>query len=186
MTAPVSSQPLAAALDRARAVFQRRPEAALHADAGATALWQGGTRVRATHASGAAMETDMPKELGGSGDRVSPGWMFRAGLAACAATTIVMTAAARGIELDSLEVTADSRSDTRGLLGMAGADGQPVYAGSQDLLLTVRIAAAGVPAATLRQLVSDCQCLAPVGVAVRDRQEVGLRIEVAGAASDAA
>jgi uncharacterized OsmC-like protein len=60
----------------------------------------------------------MPSEVGGSGDQVTPGWLFRAGLASCAATRIAMAAAAEGIELATLEVRASSRSDTRGLLGM--------------------------------------------------------------------
>jgi hypothetical protein len=34
---------------------------------------------------------------------VTPGWLFRAGFASCAATCIAMGAAAQGIELASLE-----------------------------------------------------------------------------------
>lgn len=176
---------LPTALARARTLLEQRPGLGLHDDATATARWQGGTRVRSSHASGASMETDMPAELGGSGDRVSPGWLFRAGLASCAATTIAMTAAQRGIALDRLEVAAASRSDTRGLLGMAGADGQPIPAGPSDLTLTVRIAASGVPDEALRALVRDCQCLAPIGVAVRDAQPLRLEIEIGDARLEA-
>ena len=56
-----------------------------------------------------------------------------------------MAAAAEGIELAALEVRASSRSDARGLLGMAEADGAPVSAGPRDVQLHVRIAA---PAST--------------------------------------
>ena len=66
--------------------------------------------------------TDMPAELGGAGDQVTPGWLFRAGMAACATTSIVLMAAADGIELAALEVRVDSHSDVRGLPGMMGHD----------------------------------------------------------------
>ncbi|MEO8486640.1 MAG: OsmC family protein [Betaproteobacteria bacterium] len=50
----------------------------------------------------------MPAELGGNGDRVSPGWLFRAGIASCAATAIAMRAAAEGIGIEDLEATVES------------------------------------------------------------------------------
>jgi len=59
-------------------------------DRPATARWERGTRVVASHANGAQMATDMPNELGGTGDGVTPGWLFRAGLASCAATSIAL------------------------------------------------------------------------------------------------
>ena len=117
---------VATALNRVRAVLARKPALGVHDDAPATARWERGTRIVASHADGTRMETDMPVELGGSGDRVSPGWLFRAGVASCAATTIVMQAALEGIELTVLEVTVASRSDTRGLLGMCDGDGRVV------------------------------------------------------------
>ena len=95
----MSMQDIAAAMQRAEAALQRRPDIGLHDDAPATARWEGGTRVVSSHANGTQMPTDMPGELGGSGDRVTPGWLFRAGLASCAATSIAMAAAAEGIEL---------------------------------------------------------------------------------------
>lgn len=180
-----SSRGVAEAVARARAVLEQRPGAGLHADSPATARWQGGLAVRASHASGFAVETDMPAELGGSGAGVTPGWLFRAGLANCAATAIALTAAAEGIELEALEVTAESRSDARGLLGMTGSDGAPVSAGSQDLHLFVRIAAGGVAPERLTALVERCQGLAPIGVAVREGRAISLSVAV-GARRDAA
>src|SRR5438552_3676240 len=95
---------IAAAMQRVEEVLRRRPDAGLHDDAPATARWQGGTRIVASHANGTQMQTDMPDELGGSGERVTPGWLFRAGVASCAATRIAMAAAAEGVALDTLEV----------------------------------------------------------------------------------
>ena len=68
----MSMQDIAAAMQRAQAALERRPDMGLHDDAPATARWQGGVRVESSHANGTAMLTDMPCELGGSGDRVTP------------------------------------------------------------------------------------------------------------------
>ena len=172
------SQDIAAALKRVETVLLRRPEAGLHEDASATARWQGGTRIVASHANGTQMETDMPSELGGSGDRVTPGWMFRAGVASCAATSIALQAAAEGIELDWLEVRVGSHSDTRGMLGMADADGTRVCAAPVDVHLDVRIAANGVSAERLRHLVEHGYRCSPMPSALRKEMPVELHIEV--------
>lgn len=174
-------QEIAAALQRVETVLQRKPEAGLHDDAPATARWAGGTRVVATHANGTELQTDMPAELGGSGDRVTPGWLFRAGLAGCGATTIALRAAAEGIALDALEVRASSRSDTRGLLGLADADGAPVPAGPCDLRLHVRIAAAGVAPERLRTLVQSALRCAPISGVVASANDVALDIDTGAA-----
>lgn len=169
---------LAAAIERNAAVLRRRPEFGLQDDAPAAARWQGGTRIVAEHANGAQMATDMPTELGGSGDQVTPGWLFRAGLASCAATSIVMAAAAEGIDVSALEVRAHSRSDTRGLLGLAGADGLPVYGGPRDVQLQVRIAAHGVAPERLRALVHDGLRRSPIPNAVQHATPLAVHIDV--------
>jgi uncharacterized OsmC-like protein len=174
----MSAQELAASMRRVEAVLLRRPEVGLHEDAPASARWAGGTRVIASHANGTQVATDMPSELGGSGDRVTPGWLFRAGLASCTATRIAMAAAAQGIELETLELVASSRSDTRGVLGMADADGVPVRAAPSDLELRVRIAARGVSAQHLRALVEDSCRWSPITCAVQEALPLALHIEV--------
>jgi uncharacterized OsmC-like protein len=171
-------QEIAVALQRVEAVLRRRPDVGLHDDAPATARWERGTRVVASHANGTQMATDMPAELGGTGDQVTPGWLFRAGLASCAATSIALAAAAKGIELMTLEVRATSRSDARGLLGMADAAGAPVPAGPCDVQLHVRIAAEGVDPARLRALVEDGFRCSPIPNAVVNAVPVDLRIDV--------
>jgi uncharacterized OsmC-like protein len=174
----MATSDLAAALQRAETVLRRRPEMGLHDDAPATARWQHGTRTIASHANGMQMTTDMPGELGGSGDQVTPGWLFRAGLASCAATSIAMAAAAQRIALTSLEVRACSRSDTRGLLGMSEASGEPVRAAPTDVQLQVRISAEGVEPARLRALVEDGYRCSPIPGAVVSALPVELRIEI--------
>jgi uncharacterized OsmC-like protein len=169
---------IAASMQRVESVLKRRPAVGIHDDAPATARWQTGLRVLACHANGTQMLTDMPAELGGSGDQVTPGWLFRAGLASCFATRIAMGAAAAGIELTKLEVLASSRSDTRGLFGMADISGEPVGAGPRDVQLLVKIAASGVSAERLRTLVEDSNRCSPISAAVRDAVSVDLRIEL--------
>jgi uncharacterized OsmC-like protein len=174
----MAAQELAAALHRVHTVLQRRPDTGLHDDAPATARWSGGTRVIASHANGAQVLTDMPAELGGSGDQVTPGWLFRAGFASCATTSIVMAAAREGIELQTLELRASSRSDTRGLLGMADESGHPVDAMPGDVTLHVRIAADGVAPEQLRALAEQGIACSPIPRAVQHAVPVKLHIDV--------
>ena len=174
----MTTQNITSAMQRVEAVFRRRPEAAVHDDAPAIAHWTGGTRVVARHADGMQVATDMPKEFGGSGDQVTPGWLFRAGLASCAATSITMAAAAKGITLTVLQVHAGSKSDARGLLGMAEPDGEPVYAGPFDVELRVRIAADDATPASLRAMVECCLRHSPIPSALTHATPVALHVEV--------
>ena len=176
----MSAQVVADAMQRVEVVLRRRPDMGLHDDSPAAASWRGGTRIVTSHANGTEVITDMPGELGGRGDQVTPGWLMRAGLAACTATRIAMGAAAAGIELTKLELRASSRSDTRGLLGMTESDGTPVSAGPQDVQLHVTIAAHGVPAEKLRALVEESHRCSPVPCAIQEETPVALHIEVAG------
>jgi len=92
-----------------------------------------------------------------------------------------MGAATAGIELTLLEVLAGSRSDARGLFGMADGSGEPVGAGPRDVQLLVRIAAPGVSAEKLQTLVEESNRCSPISAAVRDVVPVALRIEVEAA-----
>jgi uncharacterized OsmC-like protein len=176
----MATQDIAAALQRAQLVFQRRPEAGLHDDAPAAVRWDGGTRMVCSHANGKQALTDMPSEFGGSGDQVTPGWLLRAGLASCTATSIAMAAATQKIELTALEVLVSSRSDARGMLGMTNADGTTVYAGPGDMQMRVQISAPGVAPERLRALVEEAHHRAPIFCAVHDPVPVALVVEVGG------
>jgi uncharacterized OsmC-like protein len=175
----MSAQYVADAMQRAEVVLRRRPDMGMHDDAPAAASWRGSTRIVTRHANGIEIQTDMPSELGGTGDQVTAGWLMRAGLAACTATRIAMGAAAAGIELTTLELRATSRSDTRGLLGMPDTDGGAVCAGPQDVQLHVTIGAQGVSAERLRALVEESHRCSPVPCAMENTTPVGLHIEVA-------
>src|SRR3954463_13035710 len=135
----MSLESVAVAVRRAKSVYARKPGLAFHGDAPATAAWQGGLRCVSRHANGARLVTDMPTEVGGTGDQVTPGWLFRAGLASCAATTFAAHAADEGIELTRLEIRVESQSDSRGFLGVPAEDGTRVYAGPSGLRMHVDI-----------------------------------------------
>ena len=177
----MGTQAIAQAMQRAVTVLERRPEFGVHDDPPATACWESGTRVHTSHANGTTIATDMATEVGGSGDRVSPGWLFRAGVASCAATTIAMVAAQRGIALSRLEVRAGSRTDGRGILGMQDAGGHAVYAGPQALELVVTLAARGADAGTLRTLAEDACRRSPISCAVQNATPMPMRIDVVDA-----
>lgn len=163
----MSRDTIAGAFQRAGAVLKRRPAMGLQDDAPATACWQSGTRIVASHANGTEVATDMPAELGGTGDHVTPGWLFRAGTAACTATTIRLRAATRGIELTALEVRVTSQSDARGLFEMVDAHGQVIPARPLALQQHVRIAASNASHAELTTLVEGSCLCSPVFDAVQ-------------------
>jgi uncharacterized OsmC-like protein len=173
----MAAQDLGTALRRAESVLRRRPDMGMHDDSPATATWNGGTRIIASHANGMQVATDMPTELGGTGDQVTPGWLLRAGLASCTATRIVMAAATEGIELTALDLRASSRSDTRGLLGLQESDGSAVPAGPRDVQLHVRIRARGVTPEKLRSLVESSHRCAPVPCAMEEEVHVALQVD---------
>ena len=180
----MSMRELAAAMRRVEDVLEQRPSRGLHQDAPAVAHWESGTRVMTRHENGVSIATDMPRALGGTGDQVTPGWLFRAALASCTAVRIAMGAAAGDIELLRLEVDASSRSDTRGLLGMADADGERVNAALRDVEIRVRIAARGATEQQLRDLVERSYRCSPVPSAVTEAMPVALHVEIVDAQSE--
>lgn len=167
-----------AALERVESVLQRRPGLGLHADTEAIACWNKEVSAITRHPNGTEILTDMPPEFGGRGAAVTPGWLMRAGLAACTVTCIALAAAAQGIELDAVEVTAQSHSDARGVLGMEEPDATRVPAAPRAVQLRVRIGARGVSAERLRQLVEDTRRCSPVLCALEDAVPVSLQVEV--------
>ncbi|MFC5609048.1 OsmC family protein [Variovorax soli] len=152
--------------------FEGQPQDALSKDAPATAVLESGLRCRVDGPGGVAVVTDMPVSIGGTNSAPSPGWLMRAALANCDATLVALRAAQLGIVLQHLEVTAESESDHRGILGLDEA----VPAGPLDVRVTVRVAAEGVSEEQLRELVHWAEQHSPVGDALR--RAVPLRVDV--------
>jgi uncharacterized OsmC-like protein len=149
-------------LETVRAQLSAHPEEARYTDKAATATVEAGLRCRARGPDGAVV-TDMAPAVGGGGSAPSPGWLLRAALATCDATTIAMRAAELGVELSTLEVTVDSESDDRGLVGMDDR----IPAGPLRIRTRIRIGAPGVAAERLRELVEWAEAHSPVADAVR-------------------
>ena len=83
---------IAAAIAGAREYLTAHPTEARYRDSAATAIVEGGLRVRVEGPDGASITTDMVPAVGGGGSAPSPAWMVRAGYASCVATLILMRA----------------------------------------------------------------------------------------------
>jgi uncharacterized OsmC-like protein len=166
------------AIQRVRTVLARRPEAGVHVDEPATARWIDGLCVETCHANGTQITTDMPVELGGAGNQVSPGWLLRAAMASCLATRIAMEAAALGITLRRLEVLAKSTSDARGLLGMADDSGKKITPAPREVQLEVKIGATNSTKEQLQAMIDTSFCCSPVSAAIDRTVSVGLHINI--------
>ena len=114
----------------------------------------------------------MPASVGGAESAPSPGWLWRASLAACEATLIKMRAASLGVAVERLEVTVDSESDDRGILGLDDS----VPAGPLSGRVTVRVTAPRASAAQLREIVAWADQHCPVADGFRRAIPLALQI----------
>lgn len=143
--------------------LSEHPDECRYTDKAATAVVEEGLRCRAKGPNDATLISDMPQAIGGDGSAPSPGWLLRAALANCDATVIAMRAAQVGVTLTTLEVTVDSESDDRGLLGMDDT----IPAGPLSIRVRVRIGADGAAPERLREIVEWAEAHSPVGDAIR-------------------
>lgn len=149
------------------------PDDAVSTDPAITAVMEGGLRCRATGVDGETIVTDMPKAIGGDSAAPSPGWLARAAMATCDATRIALHAAQNGLTLDTLQVTVDSVSDDRGLLGLDNN----VPAGPLSVRTHVKISAEGVAENILRSVVEFALEHSPVADNCRRATPTEVEIE---------
>ncbi len=169
----MASEHIRQSMEKAIGYLADHPDQAAYTDSEATAVVEGlATRVQGP--GGARLTSDMPAGVGGSDTAPSPGWLLRAAIASCDATVIAMRAAQEGIELSRLEVTVDSESDDRGLLGMDDS----IPAGPLSTRIRVQIAAEGVDPEKLRELVHWADRHSPVSDAVQRAVPTELEIEI--------
>jgi len=109
---------IADAVASASAYLTEHPEEARYRDSHATARLEHGLVVAITGPGGEAARTDMPTGIGGTASVPSPGWLLRAAAASCVAALVGIRAAATGVVLEHVEITVDSESDDRGILGL--------------------------------------------------------------------
>jgi uncharacterized OsmC-like protein len=89
-----------------------------------------------------------------------------------------MAAAVEGIDLTSVEVQANSRSDLRGLMGMKAASGATPSPAPSDVQLHVRICAPQVSHERLQALVAHSQACSPVQIAATQALPIEVSVEV--------
>jgi uncharacterized OsmC-like protein len=162
------------ALDGARAYLTAHPAEASYTDSAATAVLMNGLAVGVSGPSGESLTTDMSRSVGGAGSAPSPGWLFRAAIASCAATLIAMRAASAGQALSRLEVVVDSESDDRGILGLD----ESVPAGPLSCRITVRVTARGAARAEIAEIVRWGIDHCPVVDAVRRPVPASIVLEI--------
>jgi uncharacterized OsmC-like protein len=149
------------AIETASDHLAEHPEAAVGADATATAVHQDGLRFRVEGPKGDLI-TDMSKAVGGGATAPTPGWLMRAALASCDATAVAIEAARQGVELTDLTVTVESDSDFRGVLGVDDS----VRPGPLAVRVRIQLAARNATEDQLREIVQRAESRSPVGDAV--------------------
>jgi uncharacterized OsmC-like protein len=128
----VDEQDIAADMARARAYLHTLPALAESHDIAARATVDHDLVFRVAGPDG--LPDGLRTGIGPTSLVPSPGWFFRAALAACAAMFITMRAAEKGVAIGGLSVTVDAESDDRGALGMS-AD---IPAGPLEMRVTVQ------------------------------------------------
>jgi uncharacterized OsmC-like protein len=166
------------ALERMSATVTSEPMKARAKNAPATARLVDGLRCEVRGPNEERLLTDMPPAIGGSASGPNPGWLLRGALASCTATSIAMRAASLGLTLTDLEVTAESESDHRGMLGLDDR----IPAGLGAVRVKVRIAG-NAPDQDLRQLVAWGDAHSVVGCTMRQATACTLDVEVVGPAN---
>lgn len=160
-------------IENAVSYLSEHPDETRYTDSFARATLGEALRVEVTGPDGLRVVTDMPGGVGGRGEEHSPGWLYRAALASCVASTIGMEAAKEDVALRSLEVEVDSESDDRGILGMD----ETVPVGPLSTRIRVRASADGVDQGRLREVLDRGAARCPVYDATKRAAEVSLEIE---------
>ena len=141
----------------------------------ATARLAGGLRCELTGPYNERLVTDMPPAMGGGAAGPNPGWLLRGAMASCTATVIAMRAAKLGVALGGVEVTVETDSDLRGILGVD----EGVSAAHTRVRMKVRISSPQASPARLREIVAWAEAHSPVGCTVRGAPLCSLEVEVA-------
>jgi len=149
---------IADAVAQATAYLTEHPEEARYRDSAAIARIESGLVASVSGPGGERVQTDMPAGIGGTATTVSPGWLLRAAAASCVASLIVIRAAALGLTIGPVEVTVDSESDDRGILGVDDT----IDAGALSIRVVVAIGDPSPTGQALQDLVSWALSHCPV------------------------
>jgi uncharacterized OsmC-like protein len=168
------SRQIGDAIRAAMVYLTQHPEEARYTDSAATAVLTSGLAVIVRSPDGFSITTDMPTSVGGGASAPGPGWLLRAAQASCLATLITMRAAYEGLEVTRVEVTVDSESDDRGILGLDDS----VPAGPLISRARAHVEAPGTSREQLEAVVRWADQHCPVQDAVR--KAVPLHLEMGG------
>jgi hypothetical protein len=143
------------AIEKTSRAIAEQPEKARSKNVPATARLLEGLRCEVKGPNGETVHTAMPPAIGGAASAPAPGWLL-------------------GLKLSTLEVTVESHSDSRGLLGLD----EKVSAGLSSIATRVRIGAKGVSADQLRALAEWGDHHSPVACTARSAPSYALEVEV--------
>lgn len=162
------------AIEKLRSAISADPSKARAKNVPATARLVSGLQCELRGPYGERVLTDMPPAMGGAASGPNPGWLMRGAIASCTATVIAMRAAHDGVDLNELEVTVESDSDLRGILGID----EHVSAGHQAIRMKVRIGSPSASPQALRELVEWAEAHSPVGCTIKDSPACKLEVQV--------
>ena len=162
------------AIEHLSAAISADPMKARPKNVPATARLTEGLRCELTGPYHERLVTDMAPAMGGSASGPNPGWLLRGAIASCTATVIAMRAAKLGVALSNLEVTVETDSDLRGILGLD----ENVSAGHGPVRMKVKIGAPAASPEVLREIVTWADRHSPVTCTVRQAPECSLEIQV--------
>jgi len=162
------------AIENLSAAISADPMKARGKNIPATARLTEGLRCELTGPYNERLVTDMAPAMGGTASGPNPGWLLRGAIASCTATVIAMRAAKLGVALSNLEVTVETDSDLRGILGLD----ENVSAGHGPVRMKVKIGAPTASPAVLREIVTWADRHSPVTCTVRQAPQCSLEIQV--------
>jgi uncharacterized OsmC-like protein len=171
----MNASSIRAAIENVSAAISADPAKARSKNAPATARLTAGLQCEVSGPYNERLITDMPPAMGGTASGPNPGWLLRGALASCTVTVIAMRAAKLGVTLSNLEITVESDSDNRGMLGLD----ESVSAGLAAVRMKVKISAPSASPETLREIVEWADAHSPVGCTMRQAPECSLDIEIA-------
>jgi uncharacterized OsmC-like protein len=169
-----TTQSIREAMQGAINYLTENPAEARATDSYATATIEEGLRCTVRGPDGAETHTDMVTSIGGENSAPSPGWLLRAATASCVATLIAMRAAHQGVNVQMIEVTVDSESDDRGILGISGG----VPAGPLSVSTRIKVGPGSADHEVVREIIEwgDQHC--PVSDLTRRAVPMNMEITI--------